>query len=507
MAELIPREVLDLIPARVAERHSIVPLGLTDGVLRVAHPSGLDAGVLRELALLLDVEIHGEERAPDVLAAMIRAHYGLGAQTIESLVRAAGSPAVERRPGELTQDLHGLSDDATIVAFVNRLIQQSCEDGATDIHIEPYENRLRVRCRIDGLLHDVPVPPGVHRFHSTIISRLKVMAHLDIAERRLPQDGRFRARIHGAELDFRVSIVPTPYGEAVDIRVLANASILRGLESLGMQAADLQIVRDVLAKPHGVVLVTGPTGSGKTTTLYSFLNRLNETHRKIITIEDPIEYNLEGVTQIQVRPKIGLTFASGLRSMLRHDPDVMMVGEIRDRETAETVIRVALTGHLVFSTVHTNDAPSTPARLMDMGMEPYLAASSIECVIAQRLIRLVCSNCAAASPDTHDAASLGISVGGYEQVFGSHPGELRTARGCDRCHFTGYRGRTGIFEILPVTPVIRDLVMQRQSADRLGRGARAAGGWPRRWKGLQVAVEGRTSIEEVLRVTAAQEGA
>jgi type II secretory ATPase GspE/PulE/Tfp pilus assembly ATPase PilB-like protein len=398
------------------------------------------------------------------------------------------------------------ADDASIVSVVNELLMRAQHEGATDIHLEPLEHRVRVRFRIDGMLLEIAVPEGMVRYHAVVVSRIKVMANLDIAERRLPQDGRIKATVGGVQNEYRVSILPTQFGETIDIRVLTNSSILTGLSGLGMWEQEQTFIRQTLASPYGVMLVTGPTGSGKTTSLYSFLNIMNETSRKIITIEDPIEYHLDGVTQIQVHPRIGLTFARGLRSMLRHDPDVMMVGEIRDQETAETVIRVALTGHLVFSTVHTNDAPSTPARLLNMGIEPYLLASSVRCILAQRLVRKICPACM--EIDTKEyAKELADELGSGDKTgrFGKEI-VFKTGAGCEKCHQTGYAGRTAIFEILPVTAKVQELILSRAPASLLRKELTDVGTGTLRDRGLALAALGETSVSEVLRVTAGQDG-
>jgi type II secretory ATPase GspE/PulE/Tfp pilus assembly ATPase PilB-like protein len=489
-----------VIPARYARKYSIVPLRLDQGVLHVAHPQGAGDSLLDELSLLLGLEVTGEPRSAAELGRLLHSSYGVGADAIDSLDASGAETApdaeeLRARTGYVQRELvDDAADDASIVSVVNELLVRAEHEGATDIHLEPLENRVRLRFRIDGMLIEIPVPEGLVRYHAVVVSRIKVMANLDIAERRLPQDGRIKATVGGVQHEYRVSILPTQFGETVDIRVLTNTSILTGLDGLGMWPAEQEFIRRTLEAPYGVVLVTGPTGSGKTTSLYSFLNLLNETSRKIITIEDPIEYHLDGITQVQVHPRIGLTFAAGLRSMLRHDPDVMMVGEIRDQETAETVIRVALTGHLVFSTVHTNDAPSTPARLLDMGVEPYLLASSVRAIIAQRLVRRVCPDCA--EEDQSEYAR--------ELAAGMDSGQARflVGSGCERCHQTGYSGRTAIFEILPVSGRIQELVLGRAPASRLREELESAGYSTLRERGLALAAAGGTSVREVLRVTA-----
>jgi len=497
-----------MIPARYAKRFFVVPLGLENGVLRVAHRHDAGPSVLGELSLLLGLEVTGEPYSEAHLADLLQRTYGVGADAIDRMDANdarpdTGTAAAHARSGYVQRELvDDLADDASIVSVVNELLMRAQAEGATDIHLEPHENRVRVRFRIDGMLIEIAVPEGLVHYHSVVVSRIKVMANLDIAERRLPQDGRIKATVDGVQNEYRVSVLPTQFGETVDIRVLTNSSILTGLSGLGMWEDEQAFIRQTLASPYGVILVTGPTGSGKTTSLYSFLNLMNETSRKIITIEDPIEYHLDGITQLQVHPKIELTFARGLRSMLRHDPDVMMVGEIRDQETAETVIRVALTGHLVFSTVHTNDAPSTPARLLNMGIEPYLLASSVRCILAQRLVRKVCRNCA--EPDTREyVKELANDLGtrGYD----GDP-DFRTGAGCDQCHQTGFSGRTAIFEILPVTAKVQELILSRAPASALRGELTAVGTGSLRERGLALAARGETSVSEVLRVTAGQDG-
>ncbi len=377
-------------------------------------------------------------------------------------------------------DLSEAAEDASIIKFVNQVLAEAIERRATDVHFEPFENAFRVRYRVDGVLQEANIPPEVRQFQPAIVSRLKILSHLDIAEKRLPQDGRIKLQVAAREIDVRVSVIPMLHGEAVVLRLLDRGAMLLGLEHLGMAERDRRLFERILDLPHGIVLVTGPTGSGKTTTLYAGLSRINDVERKIITIEDPIEYHLHGINQIQVSTKAGLTFARGLRSILRHDPDVILIGEIRDRETAEIAVQASLTGHLVFSTLHTNDAPGAITRLVDMGIEPYLVASSLEMVLAQRLVRLICPACRQpyAAPDADALRS---------ELGGEIPDQLYHGRGCRQCQGTGYRGRTGIFELMPVTERIR----VHDPGARLGRRhpqagrpaeacaacGRTAGGW------------------------------
>src|SRR5256885_1563083 len=357
-------------------------------------------------------------------------------------------------------DLANAAEDASIIKFVNQILTEAIEMRATDVHIEPFEDQLRLRYRIDGVLVQANVPPSVRRFHAAIVSRLKILSHLDIAEKRLPQDGRIKLKVSGREIDVRVSIIPMIHGEAVVLRILVRNDAVLGTERLGMAVRDRTHFDKILDMPPGIVLVTGPTGSGKTTTLYAALANINDTERKIITIEDPVEYQLKGVNQIQVNTKSGLTFAAGLRAVLRHDPDVVLVGEIRDRETAEIAVQASLTGHLVFSTLHTNDAPGAATRLIDMGIEPYLVASSLEVVIAQRLVRLICKQCKQEMPESETA----LIRAEFGDLF---PPVLYLGAGCRNCQGTGYRGRPGVFEIMGISDEIRSLILHRSPAHEL----------------------------------------
>ena len=362
--------------------------------------------------------------------------------------------------------------------------------------MEPMENDLRIRYRVDGVLHQTPVPSQLKQFQAAIISRIKVMANMDIAERRLPQDGRINVRSGGAEIDVRVSTIPTAYGESVSLRLLTRSSIFLGLDRLGLSAADDKVVRKLVELPHGIILVTGPTGSGKSTSLYAFLSTINSIDQRIITIEDPIEYELPGVNQMQVKPDIGLTFAGGLRHILRQDPDVIMVGEIRDLETAEIAIRAALTGHLVFSTLHTNDSAGAITRLIDMGIEPFLVSSSVEALIAQRLVRTICHACREEyRPDAELLREVGFPAGEIANT------KFYRGRGCEECRFTGFRGRTGIYEILVMSEALRPLVIERAPSTTIKQAACARGMRTLRDDGWAKVKAGVTTVEEVARVT------
>jgi general secretion pathway protein E/type IV pilus assembly protein PilB len=488
------RELVQRLPARVLLRHRLLPLDDDGARLLVATSRPFDRAALDELALATGREVRVALAAAADIDRLLRAHVGVGADTLQTLAGEQSGIEVVRGDGDADGDLEGAAEDASIVRFVNQVLTEAIEARATDVHLEPFENELRVRYRIDGILTEANVPPAVARFRAAIVSRLKILSHLDIAEKRLPQDGRIRLRIAGREVDVRVSVIPMLHGEAVVLRLLDRNAALIGPEHLGMDAADAERFARVLALPHGICLVTGPTGSGKTTTLYAGLSRINTVDQKIVTIEDPVEYQLRGVNQIQVSEKTGLTFAAGLRAILRHDPDVVLVGEIRDRETAAIAVQASLTGHLVLSTLHTNDAPGALTRLVDMGVEPYLVASSLELVVAQRLVRLTCAACRAPLPEQEQRRLL-------RRTGGVLHGPLYAGSGCRECQHTGYRGRAGIFELMPMTERIRARLLARASAGEIRAIAIEQGMRGLRDDGLRLVAEGRTTLAEVLRVT------
>ncbi|MBL7071968.1 MAG: Flp pilus assembly complex ATPase component TadA [Candidatus Omnitrophica bacterium] len=492
--------IIEKVPAKFASHYKIIPIDLKDGVLTIAVTNPLDIHAMDDIKLILGFDTKPVLAGEDDIVEAIRKYYGIGAETLEKMM--AGEEIREEAAGfdvGKSEDAEDMAQDASIIKFVNQIFLQAYRDRATDIHIEPYEDEMKVRYRIDGILYDTTIPPSIKHFQSAINSRIKIMANLNIAERRLPQDGRIRLKLAGEDLDLRVSILPTPFGESVDIRILSTG-VKFSLESLGLLKRDQVLMEEIIKKPHGIVFVTGPTGSGKTTTLYACLNKINIRQKKIITIEDPIEYQIKGVTQIQVQPRIGLTFAQGLRSMLRHDPDIMMVGEVRDFETAEITIRVALTGHLVFSTLHTNDASGGVTRLLDMGIEPYLAASSVECFIAQRLVRVICSQCKKeVKPSKEVLRELGV-----EQIKDISKIKFYEGQGCDECKQTGYMGRTAIYEILFIDTDIRDLILARQPADKIKEKGIEKGMRTLRQDGWEKIKRGVTTPSEVLRVTEAE---
>ncbi|MDB4349326.1 ATPase, T2SS/T4P/T4SS family [Omnitrophica bacterium] len=492
----IPPEVVKVVPAKFASHYKFMPIKLEGDLLTIGVTDPLEILTMDDIKLVVGYQVKPVLATEEDIISAIKKYYGIGADTIEKIISTA--PKEEAGVAvdiEKTQDIGEMAEDASIIKFVNQILLQAYKDNATDIHIEPYEDELKVRYRIDGILYDATIPPSIKHFQSAIVSRVKIMSSMNIAERRLPQDGRIKVKVGEEELDLRVSILPTPHGESVDIRILSTA-MLYDLKNLGFLEKDVTIMEDIIKTPHGIIFVTGPTGSGKTTTLYACLNKINSKEKKILTIEDPIEYQLKGITQIQVQPKIGLSFAMGLRSMLRHDPDIMMVGEVRDYETAEIAIRVSLTGHLVFSTLHTNDAAGGVTRLLDMGVEPYLVSSSVECFVAQRLVRLVCDKCRAKIKPYPALA----------EEFGANPDDLNKAelyvgKGCDECKFTGYKGRTAIYEILVMNETIRGMVLRHESTDQIKDKAISMGMRTLRDDGWVKVKRGLTTPEEVLRVT------
>jgi general secretion pathway protein E len=472
----------------------VLPLAQSNGTLTVAMADPADYYTMQSLQLATGLVVEPRlARERDVLEGL-EAAYGSGTGSENGAPTEPADAEFEyfSDDEEDVNHLRDLASEAPVIRFVNLLISRAVEQRASDIHIEPFENELKVRYRIDGVLHDVEAP--AHRLQAAIVSRIKIMAKLNIAERRLPQDGRIKLRLMGREIDLRVSTLPTLYGESVVLRILDRSSIVVNLDSLGFPEDNLRQFEKLIIKPYGMVLVTGPTGSGKTTTLYGALDKINSPDKKIITIEDPVEYQLFGVNQIHVKPQIGLTFANGLRSIVRQDPDVIMVGEIRDAETAEIAIQAALTGHLVFSTLHTNDAAGAVSRLLEMGVEDYLLASSLLGVLAQRLVRRLCRKC-------RQPAELAVEA--MREIGGSNGGEVEVyeGRGCEECASTGYRGRAGIFELLAVNDTIRQLILKRSSADVIKDAAVRQGMRTLREDGWQKVRGGITTVAEVVRVT------
>ncbi|MCK9614260.1 MAG: Flp pilus assembly complex ATPase component TadA [Candidatus Omnitrophica bacterium] len=488
--------VIGKVPAKFASHYKIIPIEFENQTITIAMANPLDIRTIDDIRLLVGLEVKAALSSEPEIEEAIRKYYGVGADTLEKIIAEKPSGRIiEEKAG--IEDVAAFAQDASIVKFVNQILSEAVKDRATDIHIEPFQDELRVRFRIDGVLYNINIPEAIKHFHHAIVSRIKVMAQMNIAERRLPQDGRIKIKIKEEELDLRISTIPTTFGEAVHMRILGSKLFL-DLESLGLLDKDLKIMEEMIKKPHGIVFVTGPTGSGKSTTLYAALSHINSENVKIITIEDPVEYQLKGVNQIQIFPKIGLTFATALRHMLRHDPDAMMVGEVRDYETAEIAIRAALTGHLVFSTLHTNDAAGAVTRLLDMGIEPFLVSSSLECLIAQRLVRVICPSCKC-KLDEHKRKAITGQIGNSEII--KKDVQLYEGKGCAECRFTGYKGRTAIYEILVMTESIREMVLKRGSAQAIKQKAISCGMHTLRQDGLRKVWQGVTTFAEVFRVT------
>jgi len=494
----IEPSTVPILPARLVRDFHIAPLAVADATEKQLHLATSwppDAVMMDWIATFTPRKVLWHLAPAERIGQLILDHYGVGAGSLDDDEESIlpGSPL--NGASEVEAD-----EDAAVVRFVSDVITQAIEDGATDIHFEPQEGQLGIRYRVDGLLIPVPVPENLLRYQDAIISRLKIMARLNISEKRLPQDGRINFRVGGNSLDIRVSTIPTIYAESVSLRLLNQKREAYTMEGLGMSVSDQQQIKRVLAYPHGIILVTGPTGSGKSTSLNAFLRQINSTDLRIVTVEDPIEYEVPGANQLQVRPEIGLSFASALRHILRQDPDVIMVGEIRDRETADIAIRASLTGHLVFSTLHTNDAPGAITRLVDMGIEPFLTASALELIIAQRLVRRLCPHCTRPAPIHEAKLAEAMAVLGIAPSEAAGITTLPSAVGCDRCRKTGFRGRVGLFEILRPTDELRDLIVKREPTRALVQCAREQGMRTLAQSGWNQVRAGLTTLEEVLQV-------
>ncbi len=492
----IPVEARVRISTKVAFQHGVMPTSFADGVLTVVVSNPFDTALLNAVQFDAHCPVRFALAPRAEVEKTLKKYYGVGAETLDEMSENEPMELELANDKEITEG----DQEASVIKFVNQIVWEAFKARATDIHFEPAEDELRIRNRIDGILHQIPLPPQLKRFQAAIISRIKVMSGMNISEKRLPQDGRIHVRIKGVEIDIRVSTVPTVYGESVSLRLLLRGKIFLSLDKLGFTPTEEIAIRDIIYKPHGIMLVTGPTGSGKSTTLYAFLSSINSVHKRIITIEEPVEYELKGINQIAVRSDSGLTFAMGLRHILRQDPNVVMVGEIRDQETAEIAIRAALTGHLVFSTLHTNDAPSAFTRLIDMGIEPFLVASSVEAIMAQRLVRTICPACKTEQVVERD----------YLTRIGFPADEVATTKfmrgtGCEECRLLGYQGRQGIHELLLVTEALRPLIMNRAPASAIAQRAQADGMRTLRTDGWKKVKTGITTIEEVLRVTQTEE--
>jgi general secretion pathway protein E/type IV pilus assembly protein PilB len=489
--------LLDTFPQKIIYRQLLFPVRRENGTIVVATSDPLDFYPLDEISAATGLAVEPVLAETSEIAKLIKTHLGVGGETIEGLIEQKLEDGIELL-GEIETDgseLSEMAQEASVVRLVNEILLEAIESRTSDVHIESQQDGIVIRNRIDGILHTQPVPPEINHFRAAIISRLKIMARLNIAEKRLPQDGRIKIRFKGREVDVRMSVIPMIHGESLVMRILDKGAMVFELKSLGMSEETYNEFGKLISMPHGIVLVTGPTGSGKTTTLYSSLIQINDPRTKIITTEDPVEYQLPGINQIQVHPKIGLTFAHSLRSILRHDPDVVLVGEIRDLETAENAIQASLTGHLVFSTLHTNDAAGAFTRMGDMGVEPFLVASTVEGIMAQRLVRRLCTNC------RKEVKSSSVEL---PEDF---PSELLDGRplfepvGCRECRNVGYRGRLGIYELLVTTNDIRQMAHDGSSTWEIKKAAMAGGMKTLRDDGWLKVISGTTSVEEILRIT------
>lgn len=497
----IPPEILKLVPVDVVQKYKVLPISRAGSTLVVAMADPTNYLVIDDLKFLTGYNIDVVVAEEGALKKAIDKFYDQSASLMEVMSNLEDLELeVVGSEEELNlEELEKATSEAPVVKLVNLILTEAIKREASDIHIEPYERRFRVRYRIDGVLYEIMSPPL--KLKNAIISRIKIMSSLDIAERRLPQDGRIKLKALGKEMDFRVSVLPTLFGEKIVLRLLDKSALQLDMTKLGFEEEALAHFREAIYRPYGMVLVTGPTGSGKTTTLYSALSELNQTTHNISTAEDPVEYNLPGINQVQMHEEIGLNFASALRAFLRQDPDIIMVGEIRDFETAEIAIKAALTGHLVLSTLHTNDAPSTIHRLLNMGVEPFLVSSSVNLILAQRLVRKICSECRQEEDLPVQAlVELGMSREDARNTV------LYRGRGCERCSGTGYKGRIALYEVMPIREETREAILEGASVSELKRLGRKAGMKTLRESGLQKIREGVTTVEEVARVTAGDEG-
>ncbi|MGC9940739.1 MAG: ATPase, T2SS/T4P/T4SS family [Verrucomicrobiota bacterium] len=483
-------DALSALPADFVKHNRVLPLKIMDGVLHLATADPGNSRVIEDVRLLTGLEVVEEEFPAAEIAETITGRYQV---TVEKMIENLGGDRAANGEGKTLHDIEVMANEPTVVNLVNVIVSTAIRERASDIHFVPFESSLQLRYRIDGLLHEQSPPPK--QLHAAIVSRIKIMADMNIAERFLPQDGHIQIHHRGVRVDIRVGTLPTIYGESLVMRLLEKTSRVQTVEELGLDAVRAAMLSRLVGKPHGLFLATGPTGSGKTTTLYSILQSIYTPELKILTIEDPVEYELPGVAQIPVRPNRNFTFAMGLRAILRQDPDVVMVGEIRDSETAEIAIRAALTGHQVFSTLHTNDSTGAVTRLIDMGVEPFLISSSLEGVLAQRLVRCICANCRESVPVESAASSQLATLGG-----GKIAGRIFRGKGCDECRGTGYRGRVGIFELLPITNELRELILQKRSNAELKTTAQKTM-LTMHQDALQKVTSGVTTLEEVLRVS------
>lgn len=489
----IDAEILRALPAKVVYRKRLVPISRSNGRLNVATSDAFDLYAFDDLRLTTGLDIQPVLAPREDIEKIIKSHYGLGGDTLDEMVGADG-PEAGGASVEGGEDLLEMAQEASVIKLVNEIILEAVNERASDIHIEPYEHTMSIRYRIDGVLQEASVPPQMHRFQAAIISRIKILANLNIAERRIPQDGRIKFQVGGRQIDVRVSVIPMLFGEGVVMRLLDKANVLFTLQQLGMDDGTYAVFKGLIDRPHGIFLVTGPTGAGKTTTLYAALNAIVGPGLKVLTVEDPVEYHLAGVNQIPVNHQVGMTFEKGLRAILRHDPDVVMIGEIRDLETARAATQAAMTGHLVLSTLHTNDAASAPMRLIEMGVEPFLVSSTLIGSMAQRLVRRVCSKC----KEHYDP-----DLANVPRDLLLEPGmKLARGVGCPNCRNTGYRGRTGLYELMVMTDVIGEKIIERAPSTQIVAAAKASGLRLLREDGWIKVRAGITTPDEVVLCTA-----
>jgi len=489
----IDPETLRALPSKVVYRKKLVPISRANGTLNVATSDAFDLYAFDDIRLMTGLNIQPVLAPSEDIEKLIKAHYGLGGNTLDEMVGADDSED-DGVVTEGNEDLLEMAQEASVIKLVNEIILEAVNERASDIHIEPYEHHMSIRYRIDGVLQEASVPPQMHRFQAAIISRIKILSSLNIAERRIPQDGRIKFNVGGRQIDVRVSVIPMLFGEGVVMRLLDKSNVLFTLPQLGMDPHTFGLFSGLIERPHGIILVTGPTGAGKTTTLYAALNAIVGPGIKVITVEDPAEYNLAGVNQIPVNAGVGMTFERGLRAILRHDPDVVMIGEIRDKETAEAATQASLTGHLVLSTLHTNDAASAPTRLIEMGVEPFLVSSTLAGAMAQRLVRRICSKCKAEYEPDYDKLPKDFKL--------ERGTKLLRGTGCPNCRNTGYRGRSGLYELMVMNDEISHKIMDRAPSPQVVAVARAAGMRLLREDGWDKVRAGATTVDEVVMCTA-----
>ena len=488
----IEAEAIQSLPSRFVYRNHLAPIARENGILKVATSDPFDLYVFDEIKLLTGLEVRPVLAPRDEIDKVIKEHYGVGGDTVEEMT--GGEDLSLTSSEDDSQDLLQMAQEASVIKLVNEIILEAINERASDVHIEPFERTLSIRYRIDGVLHEAAMPPQINRFKAAIISRVKILSNMNIAERRLPQDGRIKFSVGSRQVDVRVSVIPMIFGEGVVMRILDKTIVLHSLTELGLDEETFETFQTLISKPHGIILVTGPTGSGKTTTLYAALNAIVGPEKKLITTEDPVEYNLDGVNQIPVDHNVGMSFAIGLRAILRHDPDVVMIGEIRDLETAQAATRASLTGHLVFSTLHTNDAATALTRLVDLGIEPFLVSSTLIGVMAQRLVRVICPGCKTELSPSEVKLPKAVRFSKSDKMF--------HGKGCRQCRNSGYRGRIGLYELLLMNEELGEKIIERVAASELVRIGRANGMRLLSEDGWLKVKGGVTTPGEVMRVTA-----